>query len=735
MEMVTCMTFSRLLSGEDYQGRLCGLSGEVTLAGASLYDHELLYYSMNVTNVVNSLAGGMFSDSNTTAFDPDAVAADAAELFDPMNLFYDNGNSLISALTANFNGVCLNSCDYNITANSTDTRTWVWPGPTDPDSQTKWDEYVASAATDPSLMEPFTFTALPESVCPYDPEFCVPMQYAPFTSLLDRYCVPKISEYVETAVNTYVPAEFSTAVSVGLGDMVGDIITSWWAILTMAFGGLLISMIFLYILRLCVGVFIWISIWLCFLIMIAGAVTVLLYSSKCSGESIFDTAVAIDTTAEWSSLVEGEKACPSGYSIQSESERTTFQILSYVMFGLSGLYLIGVLIMRKRISLGIAINKVASQFVRQNMSTIFVPLMQCLFLIGWWALWITVLLYTITTVPAGYRDMTGTWPGDYAAATDACAGESGVIIVSYSASGVPLYACREVKWILNWEFWFSIFNLLWMNGFILSIGQTIIAGAVGVWYFTPNHSKGTLGTYPIRTGLRNTFIYHLGTVAFGSLILAMIRFVKFLFFWHVKTAASTTNSKATGPLGKAAGCIAACMYAVLNFIEKVINFLNKNAFIQTALMGTNFCVSCANAVSLIIRNAGRIGTLGLIGGAVHFLGLTFITAGTGLAGWALLAWAFDGKLTSPIGPVIIFIIMGYCIGSVIISVFSISVDSILQCFVSDEEIHKTEGGAKFTPKLLQQFLSSKQAKQEANIQDQPVVGAPRGQVSVVRATA
>ena len=149
---------------------------------------------------------------------------------------------------------------------------------------------------------------------------------------------------------------------------------------------------------------------------------------------------------------------------------------------------------------------------------------------------------------------------------------------------------------------------------------------------------------------------------------------------------------------------------ILWLIEKILKFINKNAFIQTALMGTNFCKSCANAVSLIARNAMRIGTLGMIGGIIHFLGLTFITVGTGVAGWgALTAW-YDGQIKSPIAPLTLIFIMGYCLGSIVISVFSISVDAIFQCFLADEEMNKTQGGAKHTPSQLDSFLKHHDVK-------------------------
>jgi hypothetical protein len=149
---------------------------------------------------------------------------------------------------------------------------------------------------------------------------------------------------------------------------------------------------------------------------------------------------------------------------------------------------------------------------------------------------------------------------------------------------------------------------------------------------------------------------------------------------------------------------------ILWLIQKIMKFINKNAFIQTALLGTNFCKSCANAVSLIARNAVRIGTLGMIGGIVHFLGITFITIGTGVAGWgALTAW-YDGEIKSPIAPLALIFIMGYCLGSIVISVFSISVDSIFQCFLADEEMNKNQGGAKHTPSQLDSFLKHNDIK-------------------------
>merc|ERR1719327_26038 len=70
--------------------------------------------------------------------------------------------------------------------------------------------------------------------------------------------------------------------------------------------------------------------------------------------------------------------------------------------------------------------------------------------------------------------------------------------------------------------------------------------------------------------------------------------------------------------------------------EKSVKFLNKNAYIQVALMGTNFCVSAKNAFFLILRNAVRFGVLGSLGFVVHFTGKLLITAATAILGFLIL---------------------------------------------------------------------------------------------------
>ena len=56
---------------------------------------------------------------------------------------------------------------------------------------------------------------------------------------------------------------------------------------------------------------------------------------------------------------------------------------------------------------------------------------------------------------------------------------------------------------------------------MIAIGQLTIALAVVGWYFTKEKEKITNGT--VFWALHTTCRYHLGTVAFGSLVIALVK--------------------------------------------------------------------------------------------------------------------------------------------------------------------------------------------------------------------
>lgn len=259
------------------------------------------------------------------------------------------------------------------------------------------------------------------------------------------------------------------------------------------------------------------------------------------------------------------------------------------------------------------------------------------------------------------------------------------------------------RFVFGQRFAAAFFSLLWNNAFLIACGQCIIAGACGCWYFTPNEKKGSLlsGPSPVRVGVKNCLRYHPGSMAFGAFILACVQMAKWIMYYLSKQAEAQKN-KVMALVCKVLGYLIAC-------IERVVKFLNKNAYIQIALLGKSFCKSAFNAFMLILRNAATIGILGGIGMVVYVLGTLFITVATGVLGYMILTYTYVEEISSPVVPTIVYVIMGYCSAKLIMNVFGLGVDTTLQCFVADKEM----GGSGNTPVLLSGFMKDSGGKKVA----------------------
>jgi len=117
--------------------------------------------------------------------------------------------------------------------------------------------------------------------------------------------------------------------------------------------------------------------------------------------------------------------------------------------------------------------------------------------------------------------------------------------------------------------------------------------------------------------------------------------------------------------------------------EQCIKFLNKNAYIQIALRGTNFCTSARKAFQIILANVLRFGTVAVLGSVIHCIGYLFIMASTVISGYFILKGLHSDM--SPTIPCIMYGLMAYVVGALFMNVFGMAVDTSLQCVIFAEE--------------------------------------------------
>ena len=352
---------------------------------------------------------------------------------------------------------------------------------------------------------------------------------------------------------------------------------------------------------------------------------------------------------------------------QKEAEGdTTNNAFFWVFTALAAAWLIFILIMCNRIRLAVALTQVTSKYINKTCCIVFVPFLFFVILIIWLAYWIILLVFLYT---------------------------SG----KFDKEGTKIFASFEMDEKLEYGFWFHIVMLFYITAIIEAYSQFVYASSACIWYF--NFEKGT-ENHPIAKSFYRGFRYHFGSLVFGATIIAIIRFIMF-FIEVIKKKLEKSVGKNQSKCFK---CIFCCIQCCLGCCNKIMEFINKHAYIQIALKGDSFCTAAFEGFGLIIRNLGRFSMLALIGGMFSLIGTLFITVGSCIIGYFLITRVhyFSDELNSCVLPVVAFGIVGFVMGRVTMSIFSVSGDALIHSFLLDEELNK--GQPKAFPEL-QKFMN------------------------------
>ena len=360
-----------------------------------------------------------------------------------------------------------------------------------------------------------------------------------------------------------------------------------------------------------------------------------------------------------------------------DEERTKTQAdgmlyMAYALGALCALWLALLCCIRKRIMLAIGIVKEAARSIAAMPIIVVFPIVQITALVIFVLPWFIYCLYLASAGKMKVRD--GGAAGDY----------------------------REFVYTDNQYYagWYMVFIYYWTSEFIVAIGQLVVAMAVSTWYFT--RDKSSIGNTTVVSSMRRSFRYHAGTAAFGSLIIAIIKTIRAIVAYIQKKAKKTKTCKV---LVQVVLCVIQCC---LWCVEKCMKFINKNAYIQTAIFGHSFCKAARCAFFLILRNIVRIAALGLVSGFVLLLGKVIITTGaTILCYVALDASGFaDDELNYLWLPLVFTAFIAFYVAQMFNEVWGMAMSTILQCFVADEEIYKKDSDAMFAGDSLKSCVSS-----------------------------
>lgn len=258
---------------------------------------------------------------------------------------------------------------------------------------------------------------------------------------------------------------------------------------------------------------------------------------------------------------------------RGEEDLDNMRMAGYMAAGcfvIGSFFLCLIVSMRKRIRSSVHIQKIASK-ANCDMPCIFVvPWLCSLMMMAWAAICVVVAVYIGTAAGETNPDT-----GYFRFIGDKLEGKTISLLIVLLAT----------YW--GWHFWSGVQDF-------------IIASAMSRWYIADGKYDGSY----ISIGLKNAFRYHIGTIAFSSLIISIIQIIKMLL--GILTSWFDDDDKdSKGTKGFLVKCCCCCLWC----FEKLFKFASRNATIEVAIWGDNFLVASCRALTTLMSEVGLVAML------------------------------------------------------------------------------------------------------------------------------
>ena len=247
---------------------------------------------------------------------------------------------------------------------------------------------------------------------------------------------------------------------------------------------------------------------------------------------------------------------------------------------------------------------------------------------------------------------------------------------------------------------YMLFGFIWITFFLVSCNEFVVIVSAITWYYsdkTVPDDDGIPGDSEVWKGFWWSIRYHAGTLAFGSLLIAIVWTIRSIFeYIGEKVSAASGGNFATK-------CLLGCIRCCLDCFDRFMRFVNQNAYIYCALSNEGFCSSALNAFILVLKNMAKFSFVNAIGGTFMYIAKFCIATINTVICWYILVKM--ESVTEVYLPLAICFVIGYILASIFISVFDASSNTILQCYLVDKDISRQSNlESSHVPPTLAKFL-------------------------------
>jgi hypothetical protein len=250
---------------------------------------------------------------------------------------------------------------------------------------------------------------------------------------------------------------------------------------------------------------------------------------------------------------------------------------------------------------------------------------------------------------------------------------------------------------------FYSFGILWAMAMCDAIQKYVISYAVVLWYYTPlpagDRTDKRAPWIPLWRGLFNVFTFHLGSIAFGALLVAICNAIRIFLSVISKQVEAADN--------KAAVCVAHCFLCCASCFKKCIEYINKNAYIDIAIRSSDFIPAAMHSFHFIASEPAGIGILAAATNVARVGGVLSITSCSAWLAFVIVTkapWYSDPSSESFIQqPMVIVAVagfMGLIVSFLFMIVFDMASSTMIYVFCDNRKRNKSSVRKYATEKLM-----------------------------------
>lgn len=237
---------------------------------------------------------------------------------------------------------------------------------------------------------------------------------------------------------------------------------------------------------------------------------------------------------------------------------------------------------------------------------------------------------------------------------------------------------------------FLIFVIFWLQQFVRATVWSSMSATICRWYIEQNdpvmkeccgmgHGIGKLVS-----GTSLILCKHLGTMAFGALIIAVVQTIRAMI--QMVDYYTQDLQKKNYLLSLALKCIQCCLAC----IQRTIEMITYYGFVFTAMQGEPFCKACYSTFAFVMANPAQTAINKTVSKVLNLLiGISTPTLSAAVTFWYLEYGAGDypEKYNTLVAAAVTFLI-SYIVTSGITSIYDCAIDTIFLCSFKDMNDNK-----------------------------------------------